>query len=40
MDQYPMWIMISQILWMIAFTLFVIRYLPILIRPRADGRPG
>jgi uncharacterized protein involved in response to NO len=40
MDQYPMWIMISQILWIAAFGLFVFRYLPILIRQRADGRPG
>jgi len=40
MEQYQMWIMVSQVLWIAAFALFVIRYLPILMRPRADGRPG
>lgn len=40
MNQYPMWIMISQSLWIAGFALFVLRYLPILIRPRVDGRPG
>jgi len=39
-QQYPMWIAISQGLWILAFALFVIRYLPILIAPRVDGRPG
>ncbi len=27
-------------LWMLAFTLFLIVYSPILLRPRVDGRPG
>jgi uncharacterized protein involved in response to NO len=40
MGSYPTWIMISQILWIAGFALFVVRYLPILIRPRVDGRPG
>lgn len=40
MAHYTFWIVISQALWIIAFTLFVITYLPILIRPRPDGKPG
>lgn len=30
----------SAILWTLAFALFLYRYLPILLAPRADGRPG
>jgi uncharacterized protein involved in response to NO len=30
----------SGTLWSLAFLCFVIVYLPILSRPRADGRPG
>ncbi|MGB5625315.1 MAG: NnrS family protein, partial [Woeseiaceae bacterium] len=30
----------SGILWMLAFGLFLMRYLPMLLRPRIDGRPG
>jgi len=33
-------IAVSGALWMLAFTLFVIVYAPILTRPRADGQPG
>ncbi|HEU4708851.1 MAG TPA: NnrS family protein, partial [Methylophilaceae bacterium] len=39
-QQYPLWIAISQGLWILAFALFTLRYLPILIAPRVDGRPG
>jgi uncharacterized protein involved in response to NO len=31
---------ISGLLWIVSFTLFVIFYGPMLLRPRADGRPG
>jgi uncharacterized protein involved in response to NO len=31
---------ISAVLWIIAFGLFLCRYLPILTRPRIDGKPG
>lgn len=27
-------------LWIFAFTLFVTRYLPLLLRPRLDRKPG
>ncbi|MFO7483984.1 NnrS family protein, partial [Oceanibaculum nanhaiense] len=30
----------AGLLWMTAFTLFLAVYGPILLRPRADGRPG
>ncbi len=33
-------IVASAILWCLAFALFVAVFLPILIRPRSDGRPG
>lgn len=31
---------ISAVLWMLAFGLFLYRYLPVLTRPRVDGKPG
>lgn len=31
---------LSALLWIIAFGCFLYRYLPILTRPRADGKPG
>ena len=37
---YIMWIHLSGTLWILAFTLFVFVYMPILIWPRVDGRPG
>lgn len=33
-------IVVSAILWLVAFGLFVIEYMPILIKSRIDGRPG
>ena len=39
-SQYTTWVNIGGGLWVLAFALFVIVYLPILIRPRIDGRPG
>lgn len=37
---YTLWIGASQVLWMLGFGLFSAVYLPMLIRPRVDGRPG
>ena len=31
---------VSALLWIVAFSLFLYRYLPMLTRPRADGKPG
>lgn len=38
--RYPVWIGISQTLWITAFTAFLVIYLPMLTRPRVDGQPG
>ena len=37
---YAASIALSAALWSVAFALFVIRYYPILSRPRIDGKPG
>lgn len=36
----PFWIGASAALWMAAFALYLMRYVPLLTRPRADGKPG
>jgi uncharacterized protein involved in response to NO len=33
-------LLVSSLAWVLAFALFFVLYLPILISPRADGRPG
>ena len=37
---YLLWLAMAQAAWLIAFALFVWVYTPILIKPRADGKPG
>ncbi len=37
---YPLWIGLSQVLWVIAFSLFIVLFANSLIRPRVDGKPG
>ena len=37
---YLLWIVSAQILWIIAFAIFAISYIPILSRPRIDNLPG
>ena len=37
---YIVWVGISQVFWMLGFGLFLIAYLPMLVRPRLDGRRG
>lgn len=37
---YALWIHLSAGLWLLAFGLFSWIYLPMLIKPRVDGRPG
>lgn len=37
---YSVWLYASGILWTLAFALFLWTYAPMLIAPRADGRPG
>ncbi len=38
--QYQSWILLAQVLWIASFTIFALVYLPILVGPRADGKPG
>ncbi len=38
--QYLLWIGFSQVLWIMAFTMFFVLFFPILCRPRIDGRSG
>ncbi len=33
-------VVVAGVAWMAAFSIFVLIYAPILVRPRADGRPG
>ena len=37
---YTVWIGMSQILWIVAFVIFTVVYLPILSKPRIDNQPG
>ncbi len=37
---YKAWIGLSQGLWLVAFSLFLFTYLPMLVQARVDGRPG
>jgi uncharacterized protein involved in response to NO len=39
-QHYLLWVGLSQVLWILAFTLFLGRYTIILIRPRVESRPG
>ncbi len=38
--QYIAWIAISQVLWMLAFSQFLMIYGPVLLQPRVDGKYG
>lgn len=40
MDLYVYWIGLSQVMWMLAFALFVYAYAPMLLTARIDGRDG
>jgi len=37
---YLQWILLSQLFWIVAFTIFCISYSVMLLKPRIDGRPG
>jgi uncharacterized protein involved in response to NO len=39
-EWFPQLIVVSGVLWITAFVVFVITYTPILTQPRIDGRPG
>lgn len=38
--QYPLWVALSGALWAMSFALFVLAYLPMLLKSRVDGQPG
>ncbi len=37
---YRLWVMLSQVLWILAFAWLTVSYFPILTRPRVDGQDG
>lgn len=37
---YILWIAVSQVLWIISFSIFFVFYCPILLSQRIDGKPG
>jgi uncharacterized protein involved in response to NO len=37
---YQLWITISGLMWIISFTLFAIVFIPLLVKPRVDGKYG
>lgn len=37
---YPFVVFVAGLLWIVAFIPYLVIYAPILLRPRADGRPG
>lgn len=37
---YVAWVGVSQLAWIMAFSVFAVTYCPILSQPRIDGRPG
>ena len=39
-QHYTLWIGLSQLLWLAAFSVFLVVYLPMLFKPRADGQFG
>lgn len=39
-DTYQTWLVLSGVIWILAFGIFLWVYGPMLIKPRADGRPG
>ena len=38
--RYTLWMGLSQLLWMLAFFMFMVIFLRMLYQPRADGQPG
>ena len=39
-DNYRAMIVASGVVWVLAFAVFLLRYAPMLMQPRVDGRPG
>ena len=39
-DNYRAVVIASGVVWILAFAVFLLRYAPMLLQPRVDGRPG
>jgi uncharacterized protein involved in response to NO len=39
-ELYQPVVIASGVIWILAFSVFLMRYLPMLSQPRIDGRPG
>jgi uncharacterized protein involved in response to NO len=39
-DAYVATVIVSGLCWSAAFALYAVRYWPVLVRPRLDGKPG
>ncbi len=39
-DYYLLMLNLSGVCWVLAYALFLVRVIPVVIRPRADGKPG
>ena len=39
-SRYTLWMGLSQLLWILAFSLFLVTFLRMLYQPRTDGQPG
>lgn len=39
-QKYTLWVHLSGGLWIVSFLIFATLYVPILLRPRVDGKPG
>lgn len=39
-SEYVLWVTLSQVGWILSFSLFLILFFPILTAPRIDGQPG
>jgi uncharacterized protein involved in response to NO len=37
---YTNWVFVASIFWILSFAIFVVIYMPILLKPRADGAFG
>lgn len=39
-EHYLLWLLLSALAWILGFIVFLIIFFPVLLSPRADGRPG
>lgn len=39
-QHYLLWLLLSALAWILGYMVFLVIYLPMLLKPRVDGRPG